>query len=281
MIISSWNIRGLNDPIKQMEVRSYLAINKVEVLGLLETRVKSNKFDVISRTFPLYSIMNNYSHHYNGRIWVLWDNRKFTVLSSHVHDQLIHLELLHYISHEKIFVTFIYASNDASHRERLWDELRGLASSVTHWIVMGDFNIVREMDERIEPNPPPVSEILAFNQCLLDCTLEDINSFGCEHTWTNKRESHDRVWSILDRVLTNPSWLVHYPSTHVQILPAGISDHSPLLVDIHETYVIRRKFSYLNCWEEHQNYRPTVQQAWDIPVKGNQMLKFFFQIEEC
>ncbi|XP_074288295.1 uncharacterized protein LOC141613460 [Silene latifolia] len=135
------------------------------------------------------------------------------------------------------------------------------------------------MGERIGPNPPSVSEILAFNKCLLDCTLKDINSFGCEHTWTKKRESNDRVWSRLDRVLTNPSWLVHYPSTHVQILPAGISDHSSLFVDIHETYVIRRNFSYINCWEKHKGYRSTVQKAWDIPVKGNQMFKLFAKLK--
>ncbi|XP_074278217.1 uncharacterized protein LOC141601810 [Silene latifolia] len=183
MIISSWNIRGLNDPIKQMEVRSYLSKNKVEVLGLLETRVKSNNFAAISRTFRLYSIMNNYFHHYNGRIWVFWDHRKFTVLSSQIHDQLIHLELLHHISQAKIYVTFIYANNDASQRERLWDELRGIAGSVTQWIILGDFNIVREMGERIGPNPPSVSEILAFNKCLLDCTLADLNSFGYSPCW--------------------------------------------------------------------------------------------------
>ncbi|XP_074305770.1 uncharacterized protein LOC141640991 [Silene latifolia] len=228
MIISSWNIRGLNDPIKQMEVRSYMTKNKVEVLGLLETRVKSNNFAAISRTFPLYSIINNYSHHYNGRIWVFWDHRKFTVLSSQIHDQLIHLELLHHISQAKIYVTFIYASNDASQRERLWDELRGLAGSITQWIILGDFNIIREMGERIGPNPPSVSEILAFNKC---------------------------------------------------ILPAGISDHSPILVDIHDGNVIRRKFSYLNCWEEHKNYKSVVQQAWDFPVRGNHMFKLFAKLK--
>ncbi|XP_074308782.1 uncharacterized protein LOC141643494 [Silene latifolia] len=39
-IISSWNIRGLNKLAKQIEVGKYFKDNKVDILGVLETRVK-------------------------------------------------------------------------------------------------------------------------------------------------------------------------------------------------------------------------------------------------
>ncbi|XP_074271449.1 uncharacterized protein LOC141595384 [Silene latifolia] len=158
MILSSWNIRGFNDPIKQHEVRGYLSRNKVEVFGLLETRVKEYNFAAISRTFSSYLVLNNYPYHYNGRIWVFLDTRRVTLISSYGHDQLVHLEVLHHISNNVIHVSFIYGSNDAGHRERLWNELTRLKAKVTNWILMGDWNIVRDMEERIGPNPPSVTE---------------------------------------------------------------------------------------------------------------------------
>ncbi|XP_074313524.1 uncharacterized protein LOC141648702 [Silene latifolia] len=150
-----------------------------------------------------------------------------TLLSSHAHHQLIHLELLHHGSNQTVHITFIHGSNDAGVREGLWNELMGLRNSVTNWIILGDFNIVRAMEERIGPNPPSLAEILAFNQCLLD-------------------------------------W---------------ISDHSPMLGSIQDAYTPKRRFSYLNCWEEHQHYSSTILHAWDITVRGTAMFRLFGKLK--
>ncbi|XP_074278597.1 uncharacterized protein LOC141602190 [Silene latifolia] len=169
--------------------------------------------------------------------------------------------------------------NDADTRERLWDELRQLANIVADWIVLGDFNIVRAMEERIGPHLRSLSEIMAFNQCLLDSNLDDLQGYGCEHTWTNKQDVGTRVWSKLDRVLTNASWLVDVPHALVTVLPPGISDHSPLLIQNKENYQIRRRFSYLTCWEEHKDYDTIVSEAWQIPTKGNAMFILFAKLK--
>lgn len=41
MIIVTWNIRGLNQAHKQKEVKTFLAKNKIDVMGSIETRVKN------------------------------------------------------------------------------------------------------------------------------------------------------------------------------------------------------------------------------------------------
>ncbi|XP_074278175.1 uncharacterized protein LOC141601771 [Silene latifolia] len=267
------------EPPDPGEVRGYLFKNKIEVFGLLETRVKINNSAAIIRTFPTYSILHNYTHHYNGRIWVFLDTRKVTLISSYAHDLLLHLELLHNISNKVFHISFIYGSNDAGHIDRLWNELRGFVAKVTNWILLGDFNIVRAIEDKIGPNPPSITEILAFNQCLLDCTLEGMHSFGCEHTWTNKQDAETRVWSRLDKVVINSSWLVQYPCTQVNVLPSGISDHSPLLVIVQDNYLPKKKFSYLNCWEDHENYCEVVQATWEAPVRGSAMFRLFARLK--
>ena len=46
--IVSWNIKGLNWPNKQEDVRSFLYNNKVGMIGLLETKVKDKNVDKVA-----------------------------------------------------------------------------------------------------------------------------------------------------------------------------------------------------------------------------------------
>ena len=36
--LGAWNIRGLNDPIRQKEARNIIAANKLSVCGIVETK---------------------------------------------------------------------------------------------------------------------------------------------------------------------------------------------------------------------------------------------------
>ena len=47
MIICSWNVRGLNAPSKVVEVRRFLQKNKIDVVALVETRVRDNNIKKI------------------------------------------------------------------------------------------------------------------------------------------------------------------------------------------------------------------------------------------
>ena len=40
MNLACWNIRGLHLPHKQDEIRSLVHVNKVSIIGILETKVK-------------------------------------------------------------------------------------------------------------------------------------------------------------------------------------------------------------------------------------------------
>ncbi|KAK9690544.1 hypothetical protein RND81_09G136400 [Saponaria officinalis] len=122
-----------------------------------------------------------------------------------------------------------FSSNDAHVREALWSSLVRLSGLVQDWIVLGDFNVVRDAQERVSESASPLADILAFNACLLRCGLDDIKSMGCFLTWTNKQENSKRVWSKLDRALVNPSWLATFHSSSANFLPSGVSDHSPCL----------------------------------------------------
>lgn len=92
-----------------------------------------------------------------------------------------------------IFISVIYAANDAAGRSILWAEINSLAASHNldskPWLVIGDFNQIG--------NPAEHSKLLTlnmdkkirdFNQCLLDANLDDLNFCGTTFTWWNKRK---------------------------------------------------------------------------------------------
>ena len=50
---ATWNIRGLNDPLKQKEVRSFVISNDLDFVCILETRVRvSNKDRIFNSLLP-------------------------------------------------------------------------------------------------------------------------------------------------------------------------------------------------------------------------------------
>lgn len=72
----SWNVRGLNNKIHRREVRSHLKKLDGACIALLETRVKQAKAEKIQKDLGNWEVTDNYTHHANGRIWILWDLRR-------------------------------------------------------------------------------------------------------------------------------------------------------------------------------------------------------------
>ncbi|XP_074293053.1 uncharacterized protein LOC141619954 [Silene latifolia] len=255
MKISSWNIRGGNDPIKQQEVLEFLRLHQVDIMGVLETRIKEKKAKkVIHNKFKAFKVICNYNAHVNGRIWLVWKPTTVDIHPLIIHPQFIHCEVFHHATYTKFHLTMIYASNNARARDDLWHNLRTISTQVHKWILLGDFNVVRNVTEIISNTPPNLADILDCNSCLLHCGVADITSTGCEMTWTNKQDIDTLVWSKLDRALTNVDWQLQYPATSAVFLPAGVSDHSPILVTVFEDKYSGSRFSFLICWINHPDY---------------------------
>ncbi|KAK9750861.1 hypothetical protein RND81_02G227600 [Saponaria officinalis] len=151
---------------------------------------------------------------------------------------------------------------------------------IMEWVFLGDFNVIRDISERISNTLPNLTDIVEFNSCIIDYGLVDLSISGCEFTWNNNHDGSDRVWSKLDRVLVNGSWLARFPSSYVNFLPSGISDHSPSLVTIFADLPRPRRFSFLNCWVDLPGYTALIQEAWDIPLYGSAMFKLLNKLRK-
>ncbi|KAK9756226.1 hypothetical protein RND81_01G082400 [Saponaria officinalis] len=254
--------------------------NKVMVAGLLETRVKHANSSRIMNKFFRYRCSGNYSAHYNGRIWVLWQESLVALDVLEVHDQLVHCRVLFRQSNCSVYVTFMYGHNDGLDRKQLWHNLMAISASVDlGWLVIGDFNAVRGMKDKIGKHPPTVWEMLDFNGCLGHCSLAELPSHGGPFTWTNNQDGDYRGWSKLDWAFVNSLWVHLFPNSKVEILPAGSSDHSPLMVTMGVSFAFPKVFKFLNCWTAQVNFHSVVSRAWSTNIRGAPMFRLFAKLK--
>ncbi|KAK7260138.1 hypothetical protein RIF29_25934 [Crotalaria pallida] len=84
----------------------------------------------------------------------------------------------------------------------------------------------------------------------------------------------DRILSKLDRSLVNSAWCSVWPSAETIFLSAGVSDHSPILVDWnHGLTKSRSDFKYFNMWSQLEAFISTVQNVWDQHIYGTAMFQ--------
>ena len=112
-----WNVRGLNDHLKQKEVVNRIRNMKIQLVGLLETRVKEyNSQSIISKYFQGWKWAHNYSTAYNGRIWVLWKEQvEVETIASNAQSITCRVKM----ESNHFCLSFIYGFNDGMARRSL------------------------------------------------------------------------------------------------------------------------------------------------------------------
>ena len=61
MIVSVWNIRGFNKPLKHNGVLDHIRENKVVIMGILETKLKHQRMkDIVLKKFSRWQILDNF-----------------------------------------------------------------------------------------------------------------------------------------------------------------------------------------------------------------------------
>ncbi|XP_021859027.2 uncharacterized protein [Spinacia oleracea] len=267
MIICAWNVRGLNDPNKTRALKSFLSVNKVDVIAVLETRVKENNNSKIQQ-----KLGGGWSWHCNsacnprGRIWVGWKNVNATVNILLTHEQLVHGELVDSKGVSVCFITFVYGLHTVETRKALWSSLSGIYAMVTSspWIGLGDFN----------------AGLSNFENFLLNSGVNELRSTGHFFSWSNKSLGDARVTSRIDRALGNGCWMMKFGHLAVDYLNPSISDHSPLLLKFGDDHKGGgRPFKCFNFLANHSQFAEVVAQDWDNPIKGTPLSKVWFKLK--
>ncbi|KAG5557737.1 hypothetical protein RHGRI_007855 [Rhododendron griersonianum] len=125
LIQGSWNIRGLNDPLKQKEVRSVILANKFSLFGVVETKVRyENIQSTMAVCFPhSWKAIHNYTTGPVARIFLGWDSAVFSVSPVFTSDQLIVVEADFIQDKRNFLLSVVYGHNRIGDRRSLWEDM--------------------------------------------------------------------------------------------------------------------------------------------------------------
>lgn len=86
-----------------------------------------------------------------------------------------------------INTTVVYGSNRKADREMLWDELVEIKSRIGEeaWIIMGDFNEVRDLTEREGEGEFDEDGAKKFNDAIERIEAVELTTMGGQFTWSN------------------------------------------------------------------------------------------------
>jgi len=185
--IYNWNIRGLNWPNKQEDVKIFLHEKQIGFIGLLETKVKENKVDKTHNIFQGWSWHHNFTLCTKGRIWITWRPSCYSVKFISQTDQLIHWKVTQLSTMKGFYITFVYGANHELQRKDMWEDLLDIANNMDEaWCILGDFNAVLYTGGRIRGTQVQFHEVKSFMECITACDLQEVRSTGPYFTWTNK-----------------------------------------------------------------------------------------------
>ncbi|XP_019255013.1 PREDICTED: uncharacterized protein LOC109233583 [Nicotiana attenuata] len=161
----------------------------------------------------------------------------------------------------------IYGLHTIAHRCDMWEALRRIDSQMNNsWLIMGDFNAIRDIEDRVNGTVVQENEIKDFRSLMEDCRLNEVGTVGRSYTWRNSR-----FYSRIDRAIVNAHWMINMPPMQVHVMDPQFSDHSPLCIELEvELEHKGRPFKFFNCLAEHPDFDSIIRDIWN---KENRSMK--------
>ncbi|KAL9675990.1 hypothetical protein QQ045_004201 [Rhodiola kirilowii] len=149
--LASWNIKGLNSPIKMFKVRDWILKNSIDCVALLEIKLPDCKWvEAVEKCRPNDAWRGEFSICYNGwaRILLLWN---IDVLTISVTKRFSHFMCCNVQTMSCSFgLSVVYASKDIGERAPMWQDMNREVNYYSgSWICLGDFNSILQSKEKM------------------------------------------------------------------------------------------------------------------------------------
>ncbi|XP_041999896.1 uncharacterized protein LOC121749390 [Salvia splendens] len=266
MIITTWNIRGLQQPSKQAAIVDFVKAYGIDILGILETKMDPDNLKYFLRNyFPDWKSANNFQVISNGRMLLMWNPAKADVDPIMVEAQTINVKIRCMLSNNYFIFSLVYGLYSPTDRLSMWDSLIEFISEDQPALVSGNLNCVMSPDERMGDRVATEYEMKdSIDTCTL-LGLDDVPYSGCKFTWTN-----GTGFSKIDRVLANEAWHDNRFMASTIFRPSGaLSDHSSAITTLFgDMLSFPKSFKFFNFWTNHPAYDPLVKEKWPINVSG-------------
>lgn len=138
------------------------------------------------------------------------------------------------------------------------------------WLLIGDFNNVLSTQDRVGGNPIHAWEYVDLEFMMETLGLHELDMFGNEFTWSNKHKQ-GVIYSKVDRAMANIAWFQQFPGISVEALAPGVSDHTPLMVQMQQGWRECRPymFNFMNFLVDKPQFQDLVRRQWNCRFRGS------------
>lgn len=195
-----------------------------------------------------------------GGVLVAWNSSMCRAITQRVDSYSV--SILFQNSHgEQWWYTGVYGPQEEAQKLLFLDELRVIhAACIGPLLIAGDFNLIYRSADKNNTN---INRAMMgwFRRALNDLELKEIDLLGRKYTWSNERAAPMLV--RLDRAFWSSSWEAIFPNHLLQSTVAGISDHCPLVLNLHSNGPGKRRFHFESYWPQLEGFTEAVTQAWN------------------
>lgn len=188
MKILSWNCRGLGGPSTISQLKESIRLYLPGLIFLCETKQKSSFIQTVCKQLKYgkrWDVVEPEGK--NGGLWVAW-NEDMQVTQIIKTTFCYELKVTEAVSNETFWVILVYASTDSKERQQQWDYLvRRKDSWGQKWVMGGDFNDIREHEEKEGGNRRLESSFWSFRSFIADLEMGEVKFRGEAFTWANNR----------------------------------------------------------------------------------------------
>nr|GEU76535.1 RNA-directed DNA polymerase, eukaryota [Tanacetum cinerariifolium] len=180
-----------------------------------------------------------------GGLLSVWDTNSFSKNSVFAFDHFLIVEGNWLHSHLHCFMVNVYAPQDDGNKEILWNSILEFKEEHSgHYIIFGDFNVVRFALKRFGTMFNSSSGN-AFNQFIINGSLWEFPHGGHLFTYINRRGNK---LSKLDRFLITEDSTSLMRNHSALVLDCHISDHRPIFLTAATVNFGPSPFKLYNSW---------------------------------
>ncbi|GKC30837.1 trichome birefringence-like protein 3, partial [Tanacetum coccineum] len=173
--------------------------------------------------------------------------------------------------------------NAQSERHLLWAELglHKLAVRGLPWFLMGDFNVVLNMEDIHAGASSLNSAMYDFKDCVAKIEVMDINSAGLHYTWNQKPKGGNGVLKKLDHIMGNLEFMDCFPGAFAIFQPYRIADHSHVVLKFPNlASSMPKPFKFFNFLAYKSKFMEVVACNWNVNMEGHNMFKLRVELDQ-
>lgn len=264
-----WNVHGLNNPACRNVMSQVVQAASPSIVCLQETKMETITVDVVR-----HCLGNKFENFFylpavgtRGGILVAWDTSVVNLSNPH-HTTYTLTALVKPSEGPQWWLTGVYGPQlDQEKLDFLQEQVDIRDLHAGPWMVVGDFNLLVNPEDK--SNDRINRRMLArFRAKLNMLELKELYLNGRRYTWSNERAR--ATLEKVDHVFCTPSWEDMYPKCCLTAIGTAISDHCPLLLDLHADLCMGKRFKFEAFWTKADGFMDTVANAWgSVPSEGN------------